>query len=1250
MKKTSTMNKFVRLIAGAIIGIALSTLTASATDVDILGQNGWVDAWGSGAPDYATDVLSGGATPLSGNAVLKYEKQASDPGQGVQQNFATPLTGKVDITFNLYIPADTTGSFFLWYGLYDSGLADVSSWGGAYANPPPGSGYLQIEEWNYSASGPALTRGVWQAIKIAFDFDAGTLQYFKDGVAVGSAASLTAAGVTATSIYGFGYPYRETAMGTPWSGAMYFDNFSVVNNGTTIWSDNFDNYIPTTVTADPNSLISVDFIYSDLNNGPSSPYSGDTVLTGTLDNNAAGLIFIGQTGPWNALDVGGNNASAISASLAGLKNGGGVATTISIALGQATTSGAAGGDWRNNYVATTGGNLREEQAYLYNGVITGDHFDWEFAGLVPNAHYMLTAFGSVGGLSNVANGVPGAQDSEGDWNWSDITASAAGRITGRLTDTANTTTPGTYGFQLYKLSTAIPLTANAGSPQTVSAATPSVTIGGSPTASGGTGPYTYSWSPSTGLSDATAANPTASPTTTTTYTVTVTDSLSATATSSVIITYLTANEKLISVDFVEPGGTPCSDDTVLTGTATMLNAAGTIFSGQIGSWNPLNIGTYSMSSAISGLLNNGAGTATTVKLALGLATGLDATAAGGWRCNPNEGAPGGATQLRDESAYLYNGVITGDHYAWAFTGLVPGASYTMVWFGDLGNANGASNDANGVAGIRDNEGDWNWDSVAADASGTISGMFTAPNPTLGLYGVQIEKLPAALSASAGSPLSLSPGTPSGMIGGSPTAIDGTAPYTYSWSPSTGLSSTTVANPTVTTTAPTTTYTVTVTDSASATATASVVVTYTVPPLLVSAGPARTVSPGSPSATIGGSPTASGGSGSYTYSWSPNGSLSSGTVANPIASPTSTTTYTVTVTDSLSTTATASVIVTYEAVATGYAAYISGTTPVGWWGMNEAGAVTTTADLSGAYGAANNQAGVNLPLTYQGVGVNSLPDQAGFVSGAGNRAAYLDGTSDSGAYGHGASAYDLNVTGAIYRYEPNGFAIETWVKADGVLATDCERFVSTREFGLGIQIVAGAFGNLQFTTFGKLDYFSTTPMPSDGLWHQIGVSWDGATGTASFYIDGVPAGTMAGPTGLRAALSPGANTINLTHRNTDIQHFKGWVDELVIWGSPRSDADFAASYAAAIPAATPTLTITGITGSDGGGNFTIKGTTSQAMTVELWKSPDVAIPLSQTGAGNWQLVDTTPDLVNGAFTFSGVPGGGDKAFFILKKKP
>jgi hypothetical protein len=56
----------------------------------------------------------------------------------------------------------------------------------------------------------------------------------------------------------------------------------------------------------------------------------------------------------------------------------------------------------------------------------------------------------------------------------------------------------------------------------------STPIGGSPTASGGVPPYSYSWLPTAGLSDSTIANPTASPTSTTTYTVTVTDNKSCT--------------------------------------------------------------------------------------------------------------------------------------------------------------------------------------------------------------------------------------------------------------------------------------------------------------------------------------------------------------------------------------------------------------------------------------------------------------------------------------------------------------------------------------------------------------------------------------------------------------------------------------------------------------------------------------------------------------------------------------------------
>ncbi|PWU10020.1 MAG: hypothetical protein C5B50_26135 [Verrucomicrobia bacterium] len=78
------------------------------------------------------------------------------------------------------------------------------------------------------------------------------------------------------------------------------------------------------------------------------------------------------------------------------------------------------------------------------------------------------------------------------------------------------------------------LAAHAGANQTVCNAGSTV-IGGSPTATGGSGSYTYSWMPTTALNDPTLANPSASPTSTTTYTVTVTDSGGCTATSSVTV-------------------------------------------------------------------------------------------------------------------------------------------------------------------------------------------------------------------------------------------------------------------------------------------------------------------------------------------------------------------------------------------------------------------------------------------------------------------------------------------------------------------------------------------------------------------------------------------------------------------------------------------------------------------------------------------------------------------------------------------
>ena len=140
------------------------------------------------------------------------------------------------------------------------------------------------------------------------------------------------------------------------------------------------------------------------------------------------------------------------------------------------------------------------------------------------------------------------------------------------------------------------------------------------------------------------------------------------------------------------------------------------------------------------------------------------------------------------------------------------------------------------------------------------------------------------------------------IGGSPTAAGGNATYTYSWSPSSNLSSATAANPTALCAGSTTTYTVTATDGNNCSATSTLLVTRN---LTASAGAAKFGGTG-----IGGSPTATGGNATYTYAWSPTGDLSSFTVANPTALCTgATTTYTVTATDANSCAATSTVVVT-----------------------------------------------------------------------------------------------------------------------------------------------------------------------------------------------------------------------------------------------------------------------------------------------------------------------------------------------------
>ena len=79
------------------------------------------------------------------------------------------------------------------------------------------------------------------------------------------------------------------------------------------------------------------------------------------------------------------------------------------------------------------------------------------------------------------------------------------------------------------------LTADAGADVTICDGE-STTLGGNPTASGGTAPYTYDWQPAGGLNSNTDANPVATISATETYSVAVTDADGCTVSDDVIVT------------------------------------------------------------------------------------------------------------------------------------------------------------------------------------------------------------------------------------------------------------------------------------------------------------------------------------------------------------------------------------------------------------------------------------------------------------------------------------------------------------------------------------------------------------------------------------------------------------------------------------------------------------------------------------------------------------------------------------------
>lgn len=351
----------------------------------------------------------------------------------------------------------------------------------------------------------------------------------------------------------------------------------------------------------------------------------------------------------------------------------------------------------------------------------------------------------------------------------------------------------------------------------------------------------YSWSPATGLSSNAVSNPTAKPTATTTYI------LTAINTTTGCYRKDTMKVTVLAGPTTATAGT---DKTICQGSSVAIGA--TALAGTTYNWTP--------------------------------ATGLNSTVISSPIANPTV-----------TTNYIMTATLTSTGCTKLDTVKVTVNNYPSVFAGaDRSICSGTSTVLGATFGTFGATYAWTPSTALSSASvfnptatptATTTYILTGTNLGCSKKDTVVVTVLALPTASAGLDKTICSGT-STTIGAA--AVIGN---TYNWTPTTGLNASNIALPTVTASATSSTnYTYTVTVTGANGCTKSDAMILTVKPLpAVGAGVDKTVCAGS-STTVGGI-----GVVGQTYLWSPTTGLSSSTVSNPTAAPTTTTTYIVTAT-------------------------------------------------------------------------------------------------------------------------------------------------------------------------------------------------------------------------------------------------------------------------------------------------------------------------------------------------------------------